>query len=344
MTPEQEKLVLENQRLIHYFAQRYKHRLANGNSYDYEDLVSEGIVALVKAAQGFDITKGLKFSTYAVPYIEGTLKKFLNTKVPMAKHSRVDLDLAMKLLKYGLMESDPEDAAKQLDVSVEKIISAKRAYLNIRCAELDALVGDESETTMMDVLDLREDVNFDQNLIVNDFISMLDEREQLVVQKVFEGKNQNMIAKELGVSQPDISRKFHKILDKARKYGRGESEMSKIKTLRKLIPKEKLQQLLLENKTSAEIGAMFGYKRDDIEYLKSNYNLTKTILGINYHDRDDEEERIMEMKNEEVQPESQSEEAVQSKAVELPIKIDDFGRIVINAQTVTINIYSGQAM
>ena len=65
-----EKLVSENLGLVHLCANRLR-----GKGIEYEELFSAGSLGLVKAAKGFDESRNVKFSTYAVPVILGEIRR-----------------------------------------------------------------------------------------------------------------------------------------------------------------------------------------------------------------------------------------------------------------------------
>ena len=65
-----DEFVEQNMGLVHSLANRFR-----GRGIEYEELVSAGCMGLVKAARGFDETRGLCFSTYAVPVILGEIKR-----------------------------------------------------------------------------------------------------------------------------------------------------------------------------------------------------------------------------------------------------------------------------
>ncbi len=69
---ENEKLVLENMGLVGYVVKRYLH-----TGLEYEDLIQEGMVGLIKAAKEFDVDRGVKFSSFAVICIENAIRKMI---------------------------------------------------------------------------------------------------------------------------------------------------------------------------------------------------------------------------------------------------------------------------
>lgn len=338
-------MVLDNMRLVHYFARKLAPRLADGNSYDYEDLVGEGQVALIKAVERFDPDKGFKFSTFAGTTIDGAMRRFLNEMVPAVKHSPSVIRLANKMNIDDLTDLPPAEAAEILGVAEDKILRVHDYLNNRRCAELDRPIADDEgkDVTLLDSLSLADTIDFDRQMIIDEFVDTLDDRERVILKASIAGDGQREIAERLGISQAHVSRSLRKIMEKAEEYGKDGDNMPSMAEMRKLIPLEKLKELLLENKTSSEIGAMYGLERKDIENLKRSYKINKEKLGVSYFDR-----------HETYKPEQEVEEIVieipevvaveqEAKKVELPEWVKQLlaqgdGRIIINAQNITINI------
>ena len=170
MTPEQEQMVLDNMRLVHYFARKLAPRLADGNSYDYEDLVGEGQVALIKAVERFDPDKGFKFSTFAGTTIDGAMRRFLNEMVPAVKHSPSVIRLANKMNIDDLTDLPPAEAAEILGVAEDKILRVHDYLNNRRCAELDRPIADDEgkDVTLLDSLSLADTIDFDRQMIIDE--------------------------------------------------------------------------------------------------------------------------------------------------------------------------------
>lgn len=70
LTMEQEQLVLDNTKLVHYFASRYFN-----DSMTHDDLAQEGLAGLIKASKKFDANLGYKFSTFAGKWVQGEILK-----------------------------------------------------------------------------------------------------------------------------------------------------------------------------------------------------------------------------------------------------------------------------
>ena len=89
-----DEFVSENMGLVHSLANRFRNR-----GIEYEELVSAGCMGLVKAARGFDETRGLCFSTYAVPVILGEIRRLFRDGGAV-KVSRGLKELSLKVARY----------------------------------------------------------------------------------------------------------------------------------------------------------------------------------------------------------------------------------------------------
>ncbi len=89
-----DEFVEQNMGLVHSLASRFR-----GRGIEYEELVSAGSMGLVKAARGFDESRGLRFSTYAVPVILGEIKRLFRDGGTV-KVSRTIKELSLKIAAY----------------------------------------------------------------------------------------------------------------------------------------------------------------------------------------------------------------------------------------------------
>ena len=208
-----EKLIEENIPLIKSIVKRFKGRL------EYDDLMQLGVIGLVKAVQNFDVEYGVRFSTYAVPMISGEIKRFLRDDGAI-KVSRWTKSLAQKIsayidekLKNGEAEPTVEQLATAFDVDAQEIVFAMDAQHYL--LSLSATVGDDDlELGDKIATEECEDENIDK-MLLKDLIEDLPQREKkVIVLRYFRDKTQSEIAKELGVSQVQVSRIENKVLQK----------------------------------------------------------------------------------------------------------------------------------
>ncbi len=214
MTAEQDRLVTENFGLVRACARRYC-----GRGIDYDDLYQSGCEGLVKAAAGFDSSRNIRFSTYAVPAILGEIRRLFRDGGSI-RVSRSIRDLGMKINRaqseflntYG-REPTVGELAQLLNVDVESIaeaIDASKPVLSFT-SERD---GEEFEAN----IPIEE---FDEKLVdivaLRQAISELEEIDREIIRlRYFGGKTQSEVAEMLGMTQVQVSRRERKIINRIR--------------------------------------------------------------------------------------------------------------------------------
>ncbi len=204
-----DKLTLGNLKLVLSILKKYSNRDEN-----LDDLFQIGVIGLVKAIDNFDLSYGVKFSTYSVLMIEGEIRKYLRDNSTI-RVSRSVKDIAYKVLKfkneyivdYG-KEPSLELISKELDIKKESIIFALEATKNI-VSYFEPIYDDGGETIyLFDQLSNNENDNDLINVIVlKDSINKLKDKEKKVlIDRYIEGKTQIELSEELNISQAQISR------------------------------------------------------------------------------------------------------------------------------------------
>ena len=140
-------LVDENAGLIWSIVRRF-----NNRNYELEDLFQIGSIGFIKAAKNFDCTKGVVFSTYAVPMIIGEIKRFIRDNGPI-KVSRFLKELSAKVReliekneKEKGIELSIEEISKILEVNKEDVLLALDATSYIE--SIDKNIGDDDGYTV----------------------------------------------------------------------------------------------------------------------------------------------------------------------------------------------------
>ena len=205
-----QKFIYANMRLVLSVAQRFLHK-----KFDADDLFQVGCVGLIKAIDNFDVSLGVKFSTYAVPMIMGEIRRFLrdNNAVRVSRSLR---DIAYKALQ----------AREKLffefgrDPSVDEIASNIGCkYREVACA-LDAISeplslsepiysDDQDEMELGEHLtdDFDIDEKYINNVSIKDAIATLNPREKkILLLRYYVGKTQVEVSEEIGISQAQVSR------------------------------------------------------------------------------------------------------------------------------------------
>jgi RNA polymerase primary sigma factor len=147
-----ERMVNSNLRLVVSLARRYQ-----GHDLPLLDLIQEGILGLIRAAEKFDWRRGYKFSTYATFWIRQAIQRAIANKartirIPVhigqreRKIARVQNELAAKL---GRAPTDDE-IAKAAELSVADVVDMRET--NRTVVSLDRPVGEEGEASLGDLL------------------------------------------------------------------------------------------------------------------------------------------------------------------------------------------------
>lgn len=213
-----EQLVKENSGLVWSIVSKFRNR-----GHDSEDLFQIGAIGLIKCIDKFDLNFNVRFSTYAVPMIMGEIKRFLRDD-GMIKVSRNLKEISIKA-KYTTdtltkkMGKSPtiNEIAKELDISSEELVAALDAGKEVESLYSTVYQGDGNPIYLIDKLDLKEDSNekIINNILLKKLIDDLPEREKKIIRlRYFSDKTQIEVAKEIGVSQVQISRIEKKLLKK----------------------------------------------------------------------------------------------------------------------------------
>lgn len=215
-----EKLVVENMGLVWSIVRRF-----TGRGYEMEDLFQIGSIGLMKAIDKFDTSFQVKFSTYAVPMISGEIKRFLRddgiVKVSRSiKENGWRLRRAQdKLLCELGREATLEELSKETGIMIEDIVIAIEANTEIESIYKSVYQGDGNEIYLLDKLQEKADENEKSvnSIALKQIMGELsDEERRLIELRYFHEKTQVEVAKELLVSQVQVSRMEKKILLKMR--------------------------------------------------------------------------------------------------------------------------------
>ncbi len=204
-----EKLVNGNLKLVLSILKRFSSRNTN-----MDDLFQVGCIGLIKAIDNFNLSYGLKLSTYAVPLIMGEIKRSLRDSSSV-RISRSIKDLAYKVLRLkeeldqkSGKETSIEELSKVLEVGEYDIIEALEA-LKDPISMFEPIYNDGGDTIYLydQLEDKKQSIDLDSNIALEEAIKDLNEREKFVLNERFIiGKTQMEIAEELTISQAQVSR------------------------------------------------------------------------------------------------------------------------------------------
>lgn len=204
-----EQFIVGNMRLVLSLVRRFWSKNANA-----DDVFQAGCVGLIKAIDNFDLSVGVKFSTYAVPLIIGEIKRYLRDGNSL-RVSRSIRDTAYKILKVREQLETEDD-----NVTYDKIAEKMNIAVSEVAYALDAIsdpvslydpVYNKSGDELLLVDQIFDKKNNDEvwteRAALYEAIAKLDEREKsIVLLRYFEGKTQTEISSEVGISQAQVSR------------------------------------------------------------------------------------------------------------------------------------------
>ncbi|MFH9403553.1 RNA polymerase sigma factor SigF [Streptomyces sp. NPDC017638] len=217
-------LIEMNMSLVRFAARRFRN-----SGQDMEDVVQVGTIGLIKAIDRFEISRDVQFTSFAVPYIVGEIKRFFrdtswSVHVPRRlQEARTELAKASEELRSRLGRAPRvSELAALMNLTEEQVVEVQIAANGYTSASLDAAItgdAEEGEAALSEFIG-EEDSALE---LVEDFhalaplVASLDERERRILHLRFvEERTQAEIGKELGVSQMHVSRLISRIVARLR--------------------------------------------------------------------------------------------------------------------------------
>jgi RNA polymerase sigma-B factor len=184
-----------------------------------EDLEQVASLALLRAVEGFDPTRELAFSSYAVPSIAGALKRHYREFGWSVRMPRDLQELALRIERFNDdawatngMAPTAAEIAERAGVSVEAVVEAREAHQALRADSLDQPLRsteDDAGASLLDTIGDR-DTDYERafnRVVLDSLLATLDERDQTIVRLYYrEELTQSEIGERLGLSQMHISR------------------------------------------------------------------------------------------------------------------------------------------
>lgn len=212
---KRDDVICNNIGLVHSCARRFI-----GRGIEYDDLFQAGCMGLVKAADGFDEERGLKFSTYAVPVILGEIRRLFRDGGSV-KVSRSLKELSMRAAREreNFVNSEGREPtigemADLLGVEIEQAAEAMGAALPPLSL---TRAGDEDEGDQIDVPVSPPDELLTDRLALRQVLCELDSLDRaLIVLRYLKSNTQQSTAEKLGMTQVQVSRRERAILARMR--------------------------------------------------------------------------------------------------------------------------------
>ena len=216
-----EELINGNLRLVLSVVQKFINRGEN-----LDDLFQVGCIGLIKAIDNFDPAQEVRFSTYGVPMIIGEIRRYLrdNNAIRVSRSMRDTAYRAMqvkeRLLGEHLCEPTIEQIAQEMGCRKEEVVMALEAIVE-PMSLYDPVYSDGGDTiyVMDQIGDKNDDKEWLEEIVLKEAINNLSEREKRILSlRFFTGKTQVEVAKEIGISQAQVSRVEKGALEKIKKY------------------------------------------------------------------------------------------------------------------------------
>ena len=217
-----ETFVKGNLRLVLSVIQRFKSRGENP-----DDLFQVGCIGLIKAIDNFDLSQNVQFSTYAVPMIIGEIRRYLrdNNAIRVSRSLKDIAYKAMhvreKLINANSKEPTISEIANELNLPKEDVALALDAIAEpVSLFEPVYHEGGEAIYVMDQVKDSKNvDENWLRSIALSEAMKHLGAREKHILDlRFFKSRTQMEVAKEIGISQAQVSRLEKNALKQLRKY------------------------------------------------------------------------------------------------------------------------------
>ena len=203
-----DKVYEENTGLIYSVVKRFA-----GRGVEAEDLFQIGSIGLLKAVDKFDTSFEVKFSTYAVPMIIGEIRRYLrdtgiikvsrSLKESQYRVFKIREDLEKKLGR----EPSVTELAEAAEISLEELNIVLEAGAEVESLHKTIYQGEGTELSLLD------------KVLLEELLGRLEaEERKLIYMRYFQDMTQTEIARQLHISQVQVSRMEKRILKKLKKH------------------------------------------------------------------------------------------------------------------------------
>lgn len=212
---KRDEFIQSNLGLVHACANRFRNR-----GIEYDELYSAGCLGLVKAADGYDESRGFAFSTYAVPVILGEIKRLFREQgaVKVSRSLKEKSRAAVAALERLKKSLDREPTVSELARELGTDEYEASQLINLSLAPVSLTGTDENGERQLDIpVDFGEE-EIGNSIALSQAISSLDERDRRLIElRYYRGLTQSVTAGMLGMTQVQVSRRERALLLDMRK-------------------------------------------------------------------------------------------------------------------------------
>ena len=222
-----EDMIAGNLRLVLSVVQRFAGRCSGrGNrAEEMDDLFQVGCIGLIKAIDNFDVSQGVRFSTYGVPMIIGEIRRFLRDDSPVriSRSVRDTAYRAMQTREELQKELGHEPTCAQIAERMQADISSVTLALESVADPIslyEPVYSDGGDTVyLMDQIgDNNGEESWISSILFRDSMSQMNPREKTILSRRFlQGRTQVDVAREIGISQAQVSRLEKNALQKVKR-------------------------------------------------------------------------------------------------------------------------------
>ena len=210
-----QEMIESNYGLVHACANKFR-----GRGVEYEDLFQAGCIGLIKAAEKFDSERGFAFSTYAVPVILGEIKRIFRDggAVKIGRSLKEKARHAMRIRDEMSLQLGREPTISELADRLGVDVAHAAELITISMPVISLTATDEKGTVQLDIPTEAPEEAISEKLALKSVVESLEERDRRLIElRYFKGLTQVRTAKELGMSQVQVSRREKAILIYMRK-------------------------------------------------------------------------------------------------------------------------------
>ena len=211
MNPTRQEIDIEEHLgLVHHCANRFR-----GRGMEYEELYSAGCMGLVKAAHAFDTSRGVCFSTYAVPVIIGEIKRLFrdNGSVKVGRRLKERALQASRICEQLRQQYGQEPTVQQI---AEALGISEAEAAEALCAAQPTVpltAYTEDGELERDLPTASPDIALQEHMALQQVLALLTEKDRRLIHLRYEESlTQTETAKRLGMTQVQVSRREKKIL------------------------------------------------------------------------------------------------------------------------------------
>lgn len=211
---DRDAFIAANLGLVHRCAKRFR-----GRGLEYDDLYQAGCVGLIKAYDAFDRTRGVQFSTYAVPVILGEIRRLFRDGGAI-KVGRTLKERSVRVMRESeafRREMQREPTVSELAARMQLDPTEVAEALNAAVPPVSLTVGDEDGESQLDIPVDSHEERVAELLTLRQVIGELAPRDRsLVILRFFQNRTQTQTAAQLGMTQVQVSRREKVILREMR--------------------------------------------------------------------------------------------------------------------------------